>query len=135
MSHSAFIIFDTIFQLTFFPIRHFVPFVIYYIRHYFPSKFFSIRHYVPFGIFFTFVLMSFNRFVPFDVLSFRRFLSFNVFSVDLLSNSTFCPSTFFTVGVFYLDVSSVNRILLLLYSTNIVHSGPPMYHATVVLVI
>jgi hypothetical protein len=39
--------------------------------------------------------MSFRHYLPFDIFSFRRFLPFNVFPVDLLSHSTFCPSTFF----------------------------------------
>ncbi len=41
------------------------------------------------------------RYLPFDNLFFQRFLPFDVFPVDLLSHSTFCPSTFFTVGFFY----------------------------------
>jgi hypothetical protein len=47
-----------------------------------------------------------------DILFFQRFLPFDVFPVDLLSHSTFCPSTFFTVGFFllYLDILSVNPI-------------------------
>ncbi len=49
----------------------------------------------------TFVLMSFRRYLPFDVLSFCFFLLFGVFSVDILSHSTFCPSTFFWPSAFF----------------------------------
>ncbi len=64
----------------------------------------------------TFVLMSFRHYLPFDIFSFRRFLPFNIFPVDLLSHSTFCPSTFFfTIGVFYFDILSVYRKYLYTY--------------------
>ncbi len=59
--------------------------------------------------FVNFILMSFHHYLPFNVLYFRCFLLFDVLSVDLFSHSTFCPLTFFVVGVFYFDILSVNH--------------------------
>ncbi len=66
----------------------------------------SIRHYVSFGIYYfrPYVLSSL-QYLPYDVLSHSVFITF-----DLLSHLTFCPSTFFTFGVFYFDMLSVNDI-------------------------
>ncbi len=75
----------------------------------------SCRRFSPFNImshsaFFILILMSLHRFDPFDNLFFQCFLPFNVFSVNVLSHSTFCPSTFFTVGIFYFNILSVNHV-------------------------
>jgi hypothetical protein len=43
-----------------------------------------------------------RRFVPFCVFSIRRFVSFGVLSFDVLR------STFYTFGVCYFDILSVN---------------------------
>ncbi len=89
MSHSAFVTFDI------FTIRHFVPIGISYFRH---STFCPIR-----------------RFVLFDVLSYSTFCPFDVFYHSTYCHSTFCPirhfvlRIFFTVGVFYFDILSVNH--------------------------
>jgi hypothetical protein len=74
----------------------------------FPVDIFLLFDVLSHSVFITFVLMSFWHYFPFDVVSFRHFLLFNVFTIDLLSHLTFCPPTFFTVGVFYFDILSVN---------------------------
>jgi hypothetical protein len=48
-------------------------------------------------------------FYTFDFLSQSAIFPFNVLSHSAFFLSTFCPSTFFTVGVFYFDVLSVNQ--------------------------
>jgi hypothetical protein len=62
----------------------------------------SIRHYFPF------VIMSHSAFITFDIISIQHFLPFDILSFGILSNSTFCPSAFFTVGVFYFNILSLN---------------------------
>ncbi len=59
-----------------------------------------------------FLLSTFCPFVIVYHSTFCPFLLFNVFSVDLLSHSMLHPSMFFTVGVFYFNILSVNRRLL-----------------------
>ncbi len=77
----------------------------------FHSSFFAILHYVSIGISY-FRHYFYPTFLPFDVFSFRHFLPFDVLSVNVLSNATFCSSTFFTVGFFYFDILSVNHLVL-----------------------
>ncbi len=100
---STFFSFDDFYHSTLCPIRRLLHSTL------FPVDVFYHLTLCPIQRFFTFVLMSFRRFVPFDILSFQRFLPFNILSVDILSNSMYCPSTFFIVGVFYFDILSVNR--------------------------
>ncbi len=74
----------------------------------------SFCHYLLYDVlcystFITFEILSFPHYLAFDVLSFRRLL---LFKVKLLTRSTFCPSTFFTLSFFYFDVLSAS----LLYS-------------------
>ncbi len=111
MSHSAFIIFDII------SIRHFLPFVMshsaFITFDIISSQCFLLFVILSRSAFITFVLMSFNNYLPLDILSFQRFFYYSdVFSVDLLSHSPFRPSTFFTVGVFYFNILSVNLTVL-----------------------
>ncbi len=63
----------------FFPIRRFVPFVVFSIRRFFRSAFLTIRPFVPFDVF------SIRCFVPFGGFSIRRFVPFGVLSFDVLS--------------------------------------------------
>ncbi len=118
-SHLALIIYPTLF-----PVDDFLPFDIMSHSAFLTFDIIFSQHFLLFDIlsrwaFITLILLSFRRYWPFDVLSFRRFLLFDVFSVNLLSHSTFGPSTFcpirclvrrhfFTVGVFYFDILSVN---------------------------
>jgi hypothetical protein len=108
MSLSAFIIFDIISSQRFlsFDIMPCLAFITFNIIS---SRLFSLFDILSRSAFITFVLTAFRHHLPFDVLCFRRFLLFNIFSTDLLSHSMFCPLTFFTVGVFYFDILSVNQ--------------------------
>jgi hypothetical protein len=109
LSDLAFLIYSTLFpvdvfyQSTFFPIRRLLHSTLFPADVFYFWTFCPLKHLLP-----TF-LCPFRRYLPSNVLSFRRFLLFDVFSVDLLSYSTFCLSTFFTVGVFYFNILSVNR--------------------------
>jgi hypothetical protein len=68
------------------------------------------------GIFESTFFFINRRFVHVDVFHCRRFVSVDGrFPFDVLSHSafflsTFCPSTFLTLGVFYFDVLSVYHI-------------------------
>jgi hypothetical protein len=72
MSHSAFISFDL------------MSFWLYFL--------FDIMSHSAFS---TFSLMPFHLYFPINVMSFLRFVPFDVFSVNVLSHSSFCLSTFF----------------------------------------
>jgi hypothetical protein len=117
--HSTLCPFGRLLDSTLFPVDIFSHSTLCPIRRLLHSTLFPINVFYhstlcPIQRFFTFVLMSFRSFVPFDVLSFRRFLPFDILSINILSNSTFCLSTFFTVGVFYFDILSVNSSFLYL---------------------
>ncbi len=101
-SDSTFLTFDIFYHSTFFPIG------LSYFRHYFYSAFCPIRHYVPFGLSY-FRHYVFSVFCPIRHFSVRHFLPFDILSFGILSHSTFCRSTFFTFGVCYFDIFSVNR--------------------------
>jgi hypothetical protein len=69
---------------------------------------FSIRHFLHQS-----ALCPIQGFVPFGVFSIRPFVPFGVFPFAVLSHSAFCLSsfcrwTFFTFGVCYLNILSVN---------------------------
>ncbi len=66
--------------------------------------------YVSFHLYFPFDVMPHSVFGTFDLMCLCLYFPFDVvLSVDLLSCSPFCPSTFFAVGVFYIEVFSVNH--------------------------
>jgi hypothetical protein len=109
-----------------FSIRRFVPFGVFHstismilifyvftIQTFVPFDFLSHWAFFPFNIssnrrFLLFDHLSQSTFFPFDVLSQSAFFPFYVFSHSVFCLSTFCPSTFFTVGVFYFGILSVN---------------------------
>ncbi len=80
---------------------------------FFPVNVFTFRCFVPVDVFLqsTFFPVTFSyylTFFPYNVLSQSAFFPFDVMSHSAFFLSTFCPSTFFTVGVFYFDVLLVN---------------------------
>ncbi len=55
------------------------------------------------------LLSTFRLDFPFDIMSSRRFVPFDVFSFDLCPIRRFVRGHFFTVGIFYFDLLSVNH--------------------------
>jgi hypothetical protein len=94
-----------------------------YFRHYVYSVFCPIRHFVR-STFFTIRHFVIRHFVPFNVLSVRHFLPFDISSFGILSHSMFCRSMFFTFGICYFNILSVNREDLLPNSSSQVFLWP-----------
>jgi hypothetical protein len=107
MSHSAFIIFNIISSWLFYhwtlcPVRCLLHSTV------FPVDVFYFLTFSPLLSLLTLFLCPFVIIYNSTFFTIGHFSLFDVFSVDLLSHSTFCPSTFFAVGVFYFDFLSVN---------------------------
>jgi hypothetical protein len=105
-------------------------FLIFYVFH---STFCPIQRFVPFGVFsircfLLFDLLFHSTFFPFDVFSHSAFFPFDVLSHSAFCLSTFCRLTFFTFGIFYFDILSVNPVFCCIsVSLSILPSGLSMF--------
>jgi hypothetical protein len=89
---------NVIFNRPFFTCRCFVP-VDVFLHSIFLVDIFLVFGILSQSVLFIFYVLSQSALFPFDVLSHSAFFL-----------PTFCPSTFFTVGVFYFEVLSVNPL-------------------------
>jgi hypothetical protein len=93
-----------VFYSTFCPTQRFVSFNVLYHSAFFPFGVF------PFNVSYYLTFCPIRRFFPVDVLSHVAFFPFNILSHSAFCLLTFCRSTFFTFGICYFDILSVNRI-------------------------